>query len=295
MSVTPFGSALRPVTVAEQTAYAEDGAVVLRGVIPPDCIERMRAAVDRVMEEPGKGAVEYGEGEGRFFGDFLVWMRDPDFEAFALRSPLPEIAHALLGSLQVRLFYDQLLVKEPGAKEETPWHQDLPYWPLRGDDIISLWAPFDDVTAESGAMRYVKGSHKAGILYAPTPFGRTSGFERVLAAAQLPPFPRAETFLQDADILVCEMAPGDVIAHHPLVFHWSPGNLHPTLRRRALAMRYVGDHAAFDEAAANFLAHPSLAALLREPLSFKTGDRLGCSNFPLVWPRAITTALAAGQ
>lgn len=245
----------------------------------------MGSAVDQAMAAPSKSAVEYAQGKGRFLGDFLLWMRDPDFEDFALSSPLPEIAHALLGSQEVRLFYDQLLVKEPSTKDETPWHQDLPYWPLRGDDILSLWIPFDSVSAESGAMRYVKGSHRPGILYAPTPFGKASGFAGLLAAAHLPVFPEPEAFLPNADILVCEMEPGDVIAHHPLVFHWSPGNLHPTMRRRALALRYVGDQAAFDETAANFLAHPNLAPLLREPLSFKTGDRPSDPNFPLVWPQ----------
>jgi ectoine hydroxylase-related dioxygenase (phytanoyl-CoA dioxygenase family) len=106
-----------------------------------------------------------------------------------------------------------------------------------------------------------------------------------LDAAKLPPFPDAASFLPDADILTCEMEPGDVIAHHPLVFHWSPGNLDLYRRRRALALRYVGDDAVFDEGAANFLAHPKLAALLREPLVFNTGDKPKGANFPLVWPR----------
>ncbi|MBL8537156.1 MAG: phytanoyl-CoA dioxygenase family protein [Hyphomonadaceae bacterium] len=281
-------SPLRPVSEQEQQAYQRDGAVVLRGLIAPEWIDRMRAAVERALQRPGVGAVEYAEGKGRFLGDFLLWMRDHDFDDFARRSPLREIASALLGGSQVRLFYDQLLVKEPNTQEETPWHQDLPYWPVRGNDILSLWVPFDRVTAESGAMRYVKGSHAAGALYQPTPFGKNSGFASVLGAADLPPFPDTSAFLRDANILVCEMAPGDVIAHHPLVFHWSPGNLDPDHRRRALALRYLGDDAIFDESAANFLAHPNLAKQLREPLQFKTGDRPGGANFPIVWPRAET-------
>lgn len=275
---------LRAVTPIERETYLKDGAIVLRGLIQQDWLARMGDAVERALAAPGAAAVEYAEGKERFLGDFLVWMRNPNFAEFACNSPLPEIAHALLQSESVRLFYDQLLVKEPNTKEETPWHQDLPYWPLRGDDILSLWVPFDRVTAESGAMRYVKGSHKAGILYAPTPFGKSSGFAQILDAAKLPPFPESASFLTGADILTCEMEPGDVIAHHPLVFHWSPGNLDLHRRRRALALRYVGDDAVFDERAANFLAHPKLAALLCEPLAFRTGDKPKGANFPLVWP-----------
>lgn len=258
---------------------------MLQGLLPPDWIERMRGAVERALRRPGASAVEYAEGEGRFMGDFLLWMRDGDFDAFARHSPLPEIAHALLKSQQVRLFYDQLLVKEPNTKEETPWHQDLPYWPVRGNDILSLWIPFDRVTADSGAMRYIKGSHASGVLFAPTPFGKSSGFASVLAAPDMPPYPQTEEFLPNADVLVCEMAPGDVIAHHPLVFHWSPGNLDPAQRRRALALRYLGDDVIFDERAPNFLANPKLAQQLRQPLDFKTGDPPGGANFPIVWPR----------
>jgi ectoine hydroxylase-related dioxygenase (phytanoyl-CoA dioxygenase family) len=276
---------LRALTDEERNTYARDGAVVLKRVLSPDLVESMRAAVERVLASPGAGAVEYAEAGGRFLGDFLIWMRDQDFADFACRSPLPAIAHELLGGACVRLFYDQLLVKEPGTKEETPWHQDLPYWPVRGNDILSLWVPFDSVSAESGAMRYVKGSHKPGVLYAPTPFGKSSGFGRLLTAADLPPFPDTNSFLANAELLICEMEPGDVIAHHPLVFHWSPGNLDKSRRRRALALRYLGDDAIFDERAANFLAHPNLAPLLREPLEFKTGDRPGGANFPIVWPR----------
>ncbi len=279
---------IRDVTASEREAYARDGAVILKGVLDHDWIARMREAVADMLATPSAAAVEYAgkESGGRYLGDFLMWTRHRDFRDFACASPLPVLAQQILQGARVRLFYDQLLVKEPNTKEETPWHQDLPYWPLRGNDVLSLWVPFDPVTAESGAMRYVKGSHRAGVLYTPTPFSASSGFSAVLGGADLPAFPAPETFLPEAEILVCAMEPGDVIAHHPLVFHWSPGNLDPHQRRRALALRYIGEDAFFDERAANFLDHPRLKPLLPEPLAYRTGDRPNDPNFPLVWPRS---------
>ncbi len=64
-----------------------------------------------------------------------------------------------MGVDKVWFFYDQLLVKEPNTAEPTPWHQDGPYWPLRGEQVMSIWVPFDHATRETGVVTYVKGSH----------------------------------------------------------------------------------------------------------------------------------------
>jgi ectoine hydroxylase-related dioxygenase (phytanoyl-CoA dioxygenase family) len=276
---------LRDVTPEERDAYTRDGAVVLRGMLQPEWIERMREAMDRAVERPSAAASEYTQqgGSGRYLGDFFVWLRDPLFRAFELASPLPRIAAQMMGGTpEVTLFYDQLLVKEPMTREETPWHQDLPYWPVRGNDILSLWIGFDPVPAEAGAMRYVKGSHKEGRLYAPKAFGTDTGFAEVFELAGLPPFPDMDEVLKQADLLVCEVEPGDIVVHHPLTFHWSPGNLRKDLRRRALAVRYLGPDAVFDARPGTFLENRKLDAVLAEPISARDGERLGGANFPTV-------------
>ncbi len=277
----------RAITADEKLAYARDGAVVLRRILPEPSVARMAEAADRILSHPGSAAVEYTERgkSGRYFGDFFLWLRDPDFASFALDSEVPLLALQIMGGTTVSLFYDQLLVKEPGTAEETPWHQDLPYWPLRGNDILTLWIPFDSVPAEAGAMRYVKGSHRPGLLYAPTPFGKNSGFAEVFAAQNLPPLPDMTNVLHESEVLVCDVEPGDVVVHHPLVFHWSPGNLRKDRRRRALALRYLGDDAVYDARPGTFLENARLTALLPEPFSYPDGAKLGGANFPIVWPR----------
>lgn len=276
----------RDVTAREIEDYRRDGAVVLRDILQPAWLESMRDAVDRGLTRPGKISEEYAKDGGRYLGDMFMWLRDADFRALALESPLPEIARQVMASASVTFFYDQLLVKEPMTPTQTPWHQDLPYWPLKGADILSFWVPFDSVPAEAGAMRYVKGSHRRGQMYAPTVFGKNSGFADIYARMGLPPFPDVEEMLADAEVLVCEVEPGDLVLHHPLTFHWSPGNLSPTHRRRALALRYLGDDAWFDDRPGTFLENPKVAGLLPEPIRYGAGERLAGANFPKVWPRA---------
>ena len=46
----------------------------------------------------------------------------------------------------------------------TPWHQDLYYWPFNEGTVCGMWMPLQDITAQMGNMRFVKGSHKHGYL-----------------------------------------------------------------------------------------------------------------------------------
>ena len=53
-----------------------------------------------------------------------------EFMAFALKSPAAHIAAKMMRLDDVRFFYDQLFIKEPGTLAPTVWHHDLPFWPF---------------------------------------------------------------------------------------------------------------------------------------------------------------------
>lgn len=57
-------------------------------------------------------------------------------------------------------------VKEPNTVEATDWHHDLPFWPMRGNQILSVWVALTDVGPENSALEYIAGSHKWGKFYA---------------------------------------------------------------------------------------------------------------------------------
>ena len=59
----------------------------------------------------------------------------------------------------VSIFYhEHVLTKEPGTAKVTPWHHDQSYYPIDGDQIVSMWIPVDFVGLDA-AIRFVKGSH----------------------------------------------------------------------------------------------------------------------------------------
>ena len=84
--------------------------------------------------------------------------------ALVAGSPAAEIAARLMGVPDVRYFYDQLFIKEPGTQAPTDWHHGLPFWPFKGNHIASVWIALTPVNQENSGLVYVAGSHNWGTL-----------------------------------------------------------------------------------------------------------------------------------
>jgi ectoine hydroxylase-related dioxygenase (phytanoyl-CoA dioxygenase family) len=266
------------ITHNDVTAYDRDGVVCLRQAFDPTWVERMRVAVERDLASPGPHATNFAEGStaGRFFGDMYMWRHDPEFRAAALDSPAAAIAARLMTSASADFFYDQLFVKEPGTAHPTPWHQDQPYWPVKGWQIASVWITLDDVDRSNGTVEFVAGSHRWGVRYRPTPFRK--GHEIKFTDSDLEQIPAIDADRSKYDIRWWPMAPGDCLAFHAMIVHGAPGNNTPGARRRGLSLRYTGDDARYDPRLGTFqFPHkPGLVA----------GAPMTCDLFPRVWPKA---------
>lgn len=264
-------------------SFERDGAIVVRNALPLAWIERLRAGVDRLAAAPAATGVEFAEvGRGRFFGDLFLWRREPEFRDLALSSPLPALAAALLRSATVNLFYDQLFVKEPRTDVPTPWHHDQPYWPLTGQQILSIWVPLDPVTPESGVLRYVRGSHLWGRMYQPQRFG-SSANAKVYDDSPFAPMPDIDGEAGRHEFLTWSLEPGDVLVHQAMAIHGAAGNSTSDRRRRAVAVRYAGDDARYDPRPATFMDIPAVKAHVPDP-GLASGAPLGGPLFPIVWP-----------
>ncbi|MCC6473689.1 MAG: phytanoyl-CoA dioxygenase family protein [Burkholderiales bacterium] len=266
--------------VSEQDAadYHRDGAVCLRGMFDADWIERMTRAVDRILDDPGPRAREATRAgrSGRFHVNSFLWRWDPDFRALALDSPMIGIAAGLLGAQSVAFFYDQLFVKEPGTAEITHWHQDLPFWPMQGNDILSIWLALTPVTAASSGVQYVAGSHRWGKFYRAVTPDEDPRFTNT-ALEPCPDFFDA-TIRAEHRFLTWDMQPGDVLCHHPLAVHGASGNASSTQRRIGTSLRYTGDDARWDP-------RQFVMRVEGEPeKGLRPGDRPVLEGvFPLVW------------
>ena len=71
-----------------------------------------------------------------------------------------------------------MLTKDPGTIVETPWHHDQSYYPVDGEDLVSLWIPVDPVPRET-SISFVEGSHRWGKWYVPRMFDGATEYERL--------------------------------------------------------------------------------------------------------------------
>tara|TARA_B110000014_G_C19901871_1_gene466641 strand:- start:117 stop:698 length:582 start_codon:yes stop_codon:yes gene_type:complete len=185
---------------------------------------------------------------------------------------------SLLETDRVNLLYDQLFVKEPATQNSTRWHNDQPYWAVRGWQVMSFWIALDPVTLESGALEFIRGSHRWARWFQPQAFGETEGFDDYDDNPNYELIPDVENSRADYDIVSWELAPGDVYAFHALTVHSAGGNLMERVRRRGYAVRYTGDDAVYD-------TRPGTHADLRSAYH-SDGQRLDSDRFPLVWPHS---------
>ena len=79
---------------------------------------------------------------------------------------LARVAARLMGKAEVRFYFDHMFVKRPAKSDggETPWHQDLPHHPLDRQGVLTIWVPLVGCSPEMGSLRFLSGSHRAGLL-----------------------------------------------------------------------------------------------------------------------------------
>lgn len=285
--------------VTAREEYLRDGATIIRGVIPPEWLKLLAEATERLMGSPeGAGRNYSREGEGRFFGDIFAYLRMPEYKDFILSSGVGELVAGIMDSSTVRFFYDQPLVKEPGSSLRTPWHQDSAYWPCTGQQVVSVWLPLDSATSENGVLSYVKGSHKWNSYHPMEEWSQSEDIDnRDQIVEDLPqedPGPGAtkkqvrtisdiNEHPENYEFVSWSVEPGDILLHQMDTIHGANGNLTQNMRRRAIALRFFGDDARWNEAKPHFMRYLKKDVPEFPYPKHETGDLITDPLFPIVW------------
>lgn len=260
-----------PLTEAQVEQFSKDGAILLKGAFA-GWVDRLRTGIDELMKKPSPLERSYHpKGDAApFFQDLCNWQRFDDFNDFVFHSPAGEIAARLMRSKTARFFHDHVLVKEPGTSVVTPWHQDLPYYCVEGQQSVSFWIPLDHVAREN-SLECVAGSHRWAV-HKPKRFDGTD----LYADDETVELPDIDNHRDQYTILSWAMEPGDAVAFDFRTVHGASANKTKANRRRVFSARWVGDDARFADRKGK--GSPPF-----KHLTLKDGDRLEGADFPVAY------------
>jgi ectoine hydroxylase-related dioxygenase (phytanoyl-CoA dioxygenase family) len=229
----------------QKAAYSRDGIIHIKGAVDAGWIERMLHAVNRVTTDPDTGLDRDSGGLAR-----RLYVDDPEFRAFAFETDLACLAAQALQSEDARLYFDQIFVKRPEVDSAFPWHQDHPFWPIRGTQVCSTWVALTSASVESSALEFVRGSHRWGATYRPY-LGDGKGREYMnklwdnfgdLAMSFTDQIEDFENHPDRYEILGYQVEPGDALLFDYQILHRSRANTSQA-RRVAVSWRWLGDDA----------------------------------------------------
>jgi len=218
--------------------FQRDGAVCIRQLLTADELALLRDGIEANLAAPSPRAkvASRPDDPGRFFEDFCNWQDIDAFRRFIFEAPLAQLAQRLMGSNTVRLYHDHLLVKEPGTRQRTPWHQDQPYYNIEGEQNVSMWIPVDPVS-RAATLEFVAGSHKGPWLM-PRTF--MDNHAKWFPEGSLEDLPDIEGARERFPIVGWNIEPGDFVCFHMLTLHAAAGVEGPN-RRRVFSVRFLGD------------------------------------------------------
>lgn len=228
---------------AQRKLLQQDGVLCLREALDKDALALAADAYHWSLAHPGPFSSEVLAGvPGSFYQDHANPNAFNAYKPLLVSAGLGKLIAWLLCSQQLWLLYEQIWLKK-GESSATPWHQDLPYIPLAGKQLATVWINLDPVES-SQSLNFVRGSH-LGPLYNPTAFKAEEPEATMFVSDAWPTLPDIQNHLEEFDLLAWDLTPGDLIVFHPAILHGGGATLLGKTRR-TLSLRFFGDDAYCD-------------------------------------------------
>jgi ectoine hydroxylase-related dioxygenase (phytanoyl-CoA dioxygenase family) len=179
------------------------GVAIVRQVLSDETKSTIKAGVAKLRDGIASGAIartaRFVDGSNAYPDEIYALYKDP---------ALIQIAAMLLGTSNICLYMNRILMKDDGWDGDVAIHQDAPYF-SGSLEKVTIFVPLVPTGRARGGLIFVKGSHKYG------------GMPR--GAIRREVFAPMEDFAPELEL-------GDVIPMNHLTWHYSERSTEPTER-----------------------------------------------------------------
>lgn len=219
--------AIRDVCEQEIAHYRRNGWVKLDGFFPHAACESIRELAEvRMGPDPltinRQRPSERSPNEYPWYARWDGCSHQDDWISQVSHCPSLAQAASMLMGHEVRFYFDHVFSKVPAERGggATPWHQDLPHHPLDRQGALTMWIALTDCTPEMGTLRFLSGSHRAGLL------GRYLNRRDGISLTDENPW-----VLEDYEMSPpLHLRAGDATIHNLAIVHCAPANMTPRPR-----------------------------------------------------------------
>lgn len=211
------GSRTRGFSAAEKARFEAQGFYAPLTLMDPGDMTAHRAALE--VAEARLGPLHYKTKPYLICGSANELARIPT---------LLDAVEALIGP-DILLWDSAYVIKEPHSRGKVSWHQDLTYWGLDSDRLVTAWIAISDATPENGCMVMLPGSHKSG----RQAHKDTYAEDNILHRGQT-----VEREISEEEIVHASLIAGQASLHHGWTLHASQPNQSDS-RRIGLTLQYA--------------------------------------------------------
>ncbi len=271
-----FASPSFGISAQQIDTYQRDGVLFLPGAFA-DWVDKLRAGLARNVADPQAyrfPAESTGANEpGRFFDSYCNWTLIPEYADFVFHSGAASLAGQIMQSHTAQFFHEHAFMKEAGTQHATPWHQDIPYYCVSGEQSVSIYVALDEVE-QAQAVQYVRGSHRWGEEYYPTVWLDESEFN-IDQTEYTGSVPDINANRDKYDIASWPLQAGDTILFSFKTLHGTTGAKMPR-GRSAFSTRWMGDDM-------RYLERKGQTSPPFENMNLSSGERMREDWFPVIW------------
>jgi hypothetical protein len=197
-------------TQAQLDTYHGDGGVAPVRAFSADEAAHYRERLEAFERELGMSLMDFPEKPSIWSKSHLLF---PWIDEIVRHPVILDAIEDIIGP-NIRVFHNNIFVKEPHSSSIVTWHQDGAYNGMTPPEVVTAWVALTESSPEMGCVRILKGSHKHGLRVHVD--RKTEG--NLLSRGQ-----RIET-LEDADVIDFALTPGTMSLHHSYCVHESRPN-----------------------------------------------------------------------